>query len=109
MGVRDFFNRLVGLSIRQARRIVIALLGSTVLLIGLIMVFTPGPAMVVIPSGLAILAIEFVWARRLLRRIKVNAQKGLARFGKKSRSSKDGGTELGRHPDSENERSGGSE
>ena len=50
------------------RRAVVAVIGFTVLLIGLAMVILPGPAIVVIPLGLAILATEFVWARRLLER-----------------------------------------
>jgi len=55
---------------RYARRLVVAVIGGTVLLIGLAMVVTPGPAFIVIPAGLAILATEFVWARRLLQRAK---------------------------------------
>lgn len=50
------------------RRAVVAVIGFTVLLIGFAMVVLPGPAVVVIPLGLAILATEFVWARRLLDR-----------------------------------------
>jgi tellurite resistance protein TerC len=50
--------------ITAARKIAIALMGGTVLLIGVIMIVTPGPAIVVIPLGLAILATEFAWARR---------------------------------------------
>lgn len=56
------------------RRLVIAVLGSTVVLLGVVLVFTPGPALVVIPLGLAILATEFVWARRLLRELKERAK-----------------------------------
>jgi hypothetical protein len=37
------------------------------------MIVTPGPAILVIPAGLAVLATEFVWARRLLRRFKTTA------------------------------------
>ena len=48
------------------RRVVVAVIGFTVLAIGLAMVVLPGPAIVVIPLGLAILATEFVWAKRLL-------------------------------------------
>ncbi|MCC7257250.1 MAG: PGPGW domain-containing protein [Gammaproteobacteria bacterium] len=57
---------------RLARRIVIALLGGTVILIGVIMLVTPGPALIVIPTGLAILALEFAWARRWLQRLKAS-------------------------------------
>lgn len=43
------------------------ILGGTVLLLGVAMIVLPGPAFIVIPAGLAILAIEFAWARRWLR------------------------------------------
>jgi uncharacterized protein (TIGR02611 family) len=70
----DLILRLARGSYRIARRLVIATVGVTVVLIGALMVFTPGPAIVVIPIGLAILAIEFVWARRLLRLFRVRAR-----------------------------------
>jgi hypothetical protein len=50
------------------RRIFVAIAGFTVLLIGLALIVLPGPAFVVIPLGLAILATEFVWARALLKK-----------------------------------------
>ena len=50
----------------HARRVIIFVIGSTVLLIGIAMIVLPGPAVVVIPLGLAILATEFVWAKRWL-------------------------------------------
>ena len=59
-----------------ARRVVIAVLGVTVILFGVVLVFTPGPAIIVIPMGLGILATEFVWARRLLKRLKSRADSG---------------------------------
>jgi len=55
---------------KKVRRLVIAVLGFTVLLIGVAMIVTPGPSTVVIVLGLAILATEFIWARRLLNQIK---------------------------------------
>jgi uncharacterized protein (TIGR02611 family) len=48
------------------RRLIVGVIGGTVLLIGLALVFLPGPAVVVIPLGLAILATEFAWARHYL-------------------------------------------
>ena len=54
--------------VRTVRRIVIGVVGATVLLVGVALVVLPGPAFIVIPIGLAILAIEFEWARRLLQR-----------------------------------------
>ena len=63
-------KRAFHLTYKAARRIVIGLVGLTVLLIGVIMIFTPGPALVVIPVGLAILSIEFAWARVWLRHLR---------------------------------------
>jgi uncharacterized protein (TIGR02611 family) len=57
------------------RRAVVAVIGFTVLLIGLAMVVLPGPAIVVIPLGLAILATEFVWARRLLEKARATVSR----------------------------------
>jgi Putative transmembrane protein (PGPGW) len=56
--------------LKQVRRWIIFTLGMTVLSIGLVMIFTPGPAFVVIPLGLAILATEFLWARKILKTLK---------------------------------------
>jgi tellurite resistance protein TerC len=55
---------------RHVRRVIIAAVGFTVLLLGLALVFLPGPAILVIPLGLAILAGEFVWARKLLKKVR---------------------------------------
>ena len=48
------------------RKCLVAVLGGALLAAGLAMLFLPGPAVVVIPAALAILAVEFVWARRWL-------------------------------------------
>jgi tellurite resistance protein TerC len=71
IGVRRWLQESV--TYRIARRIVIALIGGTVLLIGLAMTVLPGPAFVVIPAGLAILGVEFAWARRWLRTLREKA------------------------------------
>lgn len=63
-------KRAVHFTYKAARRLVIGIVGATVLLIGLVMIVTPGPAFVVIPVGLAILSIEFTWARFWLRRLR---------------------------------------
>ena len=61
---------LVDLTVRQARRLIVAVVGTTVLVFGLALIFLPGPAFVVIPIGLGILGLEFAWARRLLKRVR---------------------------------------
>ncbi len=55
---------------RVARRIAILAAGSTVLAVGIVMIVAPGPAIVVIPIGLAILGVEFAWAKTCLRRLR---------------------------------------
>jgi uncharacterized protein (TIGR02611 family) len=62
-------------TVRTLRRIAVGLIGGTVLAVGVLMIVTPGPAIVVIPAGLAILAVEFQFARRWLRAAKERAQK----------------------------------
>jgi uncharacterized protein (TIGR02611 family) len=61
---------LAARGIRHARRLIVLVIGLTVLAIGLALIVLPGPAFIVIPIGLAILGTEFVWARRLLQRLK---------------------------------------
>jgi tellurite resistance protein TerC len=63
-------KHLVVKTLKQAKRIVVIVAGFTVLLAGIAMVVLPGPAVVVIPVGLAILATEFIWARELLASVK---------------------------------------
>ncbi len=57
-------------AIRRIKRVFVAIIGFTVLSAGIAMIVLPGPAILVIPLGLAILATEFIWARRLLKRLK---------------------------------------
>lgn len=52
------------------RRILVGIIGGTVLLIGIAMVILPGPAFVVIPLALAILASEFAWARQAVLKVR---------------------------------------
>jgi tellurite resistance protein TerC len=57
-------------TISTARKIVVLVVGSTILVIGAAMVVLPGPALFMIPLGLAVLGTEFLWARRLLTRLR---------------------------------------
>jgi tellurite resistance protein TerC len=50
------------------KRVIVSVVGATVLLIGIALLVLPGPAFVVIPVGLAILATEYAWARRWLKK-----------------------------------------
>lgn len=64
------FGILVTKSISYVRKLIVLVIGSTVVLVGIVMIVTPGPAFLVISAGLGILALEFVWARTLLKRAK---------------------------------------
>jgi uncharacterized protein (TIGR02611 family) len=64
--MKHFVIRTLG----QAKRLIVTVTGFTVLVAGIAMIVLPGPAIVVIPAGLAILASEFIWARKLLAAVK---------------------------------------
>ena len=75
---------LTFVTLKQAKRVIVAVVGGTVLLIGVALLVLPGPAVVVIPLGLAILATEFVWARRLLKRMKQGLSRVVSSVGRPS-------------------------
>lgn len=85
--IATFFGRILLTTLQQARRLVVIVVGFTVLLMGVAMLVLPGPAVVVIPIGLAILATEFVWAGRLLHRVKQTAGRIGSVFSGKARDS----------------------
>ena len=49
-------------------RAAVVLAGFVVVLVGLAMIPLPGPGLLVVAAGLALLALEFVWAERVLER-----------------------------------------
>ena len=57
-------------TLQQTKRFLKILFGFTIVALGIIMIVTPGPGWLTILLGLGILAAEFVWARRLLDRLK---------------------------------------
>ena len=85
MILKDRFGRWFSALPSAVRRIIVFLIGSTVLLAGVLMLVLPGPGIVVIIVGLAILATEFVWANRLLG----HARERAARLAQKLRKRKD--------------------
>lgn len=52
----------------KLRKLIVGVIGGTVVLIGIALIVLPGPSTIVIPIGLIILASEFAWARWILRR-----------------------------------------
>ncbi len=60
---------------KKIKKISVVVMGFTVVGIGVAMLVLPGPALIVIPAGLAILATEFVWAKKSLKRMQEEAKK----------------------------------
>ena len=71
-------------SYKTARKVVIGSVGFTVLLVGIALLVLPGPAFIMIPLGLGILAAEFAWARRWLKRLKEESGRVLGRSNDKA-------------------------
>ena len=82
------FRTAVGLDLLPAglRKLIVGLIGVTILLIGVAMLVLPGPAFIVIPIGLGILATEFAWARRVIRRARLAIARASGRDSAKSSS-----------------------
>jgi uncharacterized protein (TIGR02611 family) len=57
-------------TLQQTKRFLKILFGFTLLALGIVMIVTPGPGWLTIALALGVLAAEFVWARRLLDRMK---------------------------------------
>lgn len=62
-------------SLKQLKRIIIGVIGGTILIIGIVMIVLPGPAFIIIPIGLSILATEFIWAKKLMEKFKEKFEK----------------------------------
>jgi putative transmembrane protein PGPGW len=59
--IKQFFSRWNLDNIKFVRRVIVSVVGATVMLLGIALLVLPGPAFVVIPVGLAILAAEYAW------------------------------------------------
>jgi len=70
----------IRLTYRTARRIAIGVIGVSVVIVGVAMIVLPGPAFIVIPAGLAILSIEFAFARRWLHAIRDGSRSAVNRM-----------------------------
>jgi hypothetical protein len=85
--------KAVGLFIkRSGKRIAVTVAGGFVVIVGIAMLVLPGPGILVIIAGLAILATEYVWAERLLRMAKERAVQAKDKVIRKKSKSDDGGS-----------------
>ena len=57
-------------TIRQIKRVIVGVIGISILIIGIAMIVLPGPAFIIIPIALTILATEFLWAKKLINKFK---------------------------------------
>ena len=69
-GDEIMIEKTLSFGYRSAKKVVIAVVGSTLLLLGIAFLVLPGPGLLGIPLGLAVLAIEFLWARDLLHKVR---------------------------------------
>ena len=86
IGSPSWIKRLSGIwnveNIKVVRRVIVSVIGATVLLIGVALLVLPGPAFIVIPIGLAILATEYAWARRWLKKVRRMASSVVSNRGR---------------------------
>jgi uncharacterized protein (TIGR02611 family) len=66
-------RELLAFILRSGKRIAILVIGLTLVVGGLAMLVLPGPGILVVIAGLAVLATEFVWAERMLDTAKGHA------------------------------------
>jgi putative transmembrane protein PGPGW len=77
---------------RNGKRVGVTIAGFVVLLAGAAMLVLPGPGILVIIAGLAILATEYVWAQRLLKVAKEKANQAKGAILRKKGDAEDEGT-----------------
>lgn len=76
---------MVGWTLRKLKLVIITTIGFSIVGIGIAMIVLPGPAIIVIPVGLGVLATEYVWAKNLLKHAKgmvTRVRTGKPLFGK---------------------------
>jgi uncharacterized protein (TIGR02611 family) len=64
---------------RSGKRATVFVVGVALLGVGLVMFVTPGPGILLVVAGLAVLATEFVWAEHLLDKAKEQAGRAAER------------------------------
>ena len=67
-------------TLKSAKRMIIIIFGFTILLLGIALLFLPGPGILIIILGLFMLSAEYIWAKRLLERVKSGFDKVKSKF-----------------------------
>jgi uncharacterized protein (TIGR02611 family) len=68
---------------RNSKRVAITIVGFVLVLGGVVLLVLPGPGMLIIIAGLAVLGSEYMWARRMLDMAKKKAREAAARVRRK--------------------------
>ena len=72
---------------KLAKRLAITVIGTSILAVGIVMIVAPGPALILIPVGLAILGLEFAWAKIWLERLRVSiSSRNMKNHGERAES-----------------------
>jgi uncharacterized protein (TIGR02611 family) len=79
---------------RNGKRIAVTVAGLVLVAAGLVLLVLPGPGMLLVILGLAVLATEYVWAQRMLNFAKRKAEQAKDKvLGRKETSTDDGTSE----------------
>ena len=65
-----FWENKIPFIFKKFWKIIILIFGSIVTILGVIMLFTPGQGLATIIIGLSILATEFIWAKKINKKLK---------------------------------------
>ncbi len=68
--------------IPHIKRIIVTVVGGTIIIFGFSLIWTPAPTGLLIPVGLAVLGTEYAWARRWMRKARLMTGKAFARTQK---------------------------
>jgi uncharacterized protein (TIGR02611 family) len=73
MATRRDYVRWIG---RTGLRVLVTVVGFTLIALGLVLLVLPGPGILVIVAGFAVLATQYAWARTALEATKRRASQG---------------------------------
>ncbi|HEX9823643.1 MAG TPA: PGPGW domain-containing protein [Actinomycetota bacterium] len=72
---------------RGGKRVAVTIAGVSVVVLGLVLLVTPGPGILVVILGLALLATEYAWAERMLDKIRQRSKDAYDRARRRFRRS----------------------
>jgi len=84
------FGVTVRFILRNGKRLAVSVVGFVLLLAGLVMMVTPGPGLLLIIAGLAVLGTEYVWAQRLLNVARARGQQALTKVRRRRKKAAPG-------------------